>query len=110
MFQPVATRTARAEYRPTCQGTRCRRAHRSGGKRFGNWHRSKVRHNKKTGASVVGLDAPVGDKGLDKLSIYPAAGIVYDLFDFKLIVGHSLLFLKQEAEHSQDVKDPAMLR
>ena len=43
---------------------------------------------KKTGASVVASDAPVGDKRLDKLSMYPAAGIVYDLLDFKLILRH----------------------
>ena len=43
---------------------------------------------KKTGASVVGSDAPVGDKGLDKLSMYPAARIVYDLLNVKLILRH----------------------
>ena len=43
---------------------------------------------KKTGASIVGSDAPVGNKGLDKFSMNPAAGIVYDLLNFKLIIWH----------------------
>ena len=43
---------------------------------------------KKTGASVIGADAPVCDQGLDKLPVDPTAWVVHNLFDFQLIFSH----------------------
>ena len=42
---------------------------------------------KKTGAPVC-TDAPVCDQTLYELPVDAAFGIVYDLFDFKFVIGH----------------------
>ena len=57
---------------------------------------------KKTGASVVGSDAPVGDQRLDQFPVYTAAGVVYELLDFKLIISHGGEAPFQIVPHRQD--------
>lgn len=44
---------------------------------------------KKTGASVVGADAPVCNQGLNELPVDPAAWVVHNLLDFQLIFGYN---------------------
>ena len=48
---------------------------------------AKHRIVKKTGAPVC-TDAPVCDQTLYELPIDAAFGVVYDLFDFKFVIGH----------------------
>ena len=42
---------------------------------------------KKTGAPVC-TDAPVCDQTLYELSVDAAFGVIYDLLDFKFVIGH----------------------
>ena len=48
---------------------------------------AKHRIMKKTGAPVC-TDAPVCDQTLYELPVDAAFGVVYDLFDFKFVIGH----------------------
>ena len=48
---------------------------------------AKHRIMKKTGAPVC-TDAPVSDQALYELSVDAAFGVVYDLLDFKFVIGH----------------------
>ena len=45
---------------------------------------------KKTGAPVC-TDAPVCDQTLYELPVDAAFGVVYDLLDFKFIIGHDVI-------------------